>query len=69
MPRKLGLLPRQQNSALDALAVADRKLALVEQLLRAAYGRPVRGTVRTLRRPVKGLREEVRRRYLEQDKG
>ena len=67
MPRKPGLLPGQEHSALDALAVADRELALVEHLLQAAYGRPVGGTVRTLRRQIKGLREEVRRRFLEQE--
>ena len=69
MPRKPGLLPGQQNSVLDALAVADRELALVEHLLQTAYGRPLGGKARTLRRQVKGLREEVRRRYLEQEVG
>ena len=67
MPRRPGLLPGQQYSTLDALAVADRELALVEQLLQAAYGRVCSGKVRTLRRQVKGLQDEVRRRYLEQE--
>ena len=55
MPRKPGLLPGQQYLALDALAVADRELTLVEQLLQAAYGRVYGGKARILRRQVKGL--------------
>ncbi|WP_171034176.1 hypothetical protein [Lichenicoccus roseus] len=44
------MLPGQDRIVLDALLAADSELAVAEQLLQAAYGRPVGSQVRALRR-------------------
>lgn len=67
MTKKAGLAPEQLTAVLDALQQADAALAPVENLLRQAYGRAWLTRSRILRRQIPGLREEVRRRYLEQE--
>ena len=69
MTKKAGLAPEQLTVELDALQQADAALAPVENHLRQAYGRAWLARSRILRRQIPGLREEVRRRYLEQQVG
>ena len=67
MPTRLGLEPEQLTVVLDALQQAETALGPVEDLLRVAYGRAWLARARIMRRQILGLREEVRRRYLEQE--
>ena len=64
--QKTGMAPEQLTTRLDALQHADTNLAPAEDLLRVAYGRSWLARSVALRRQIRGLREEVRRRYLEQ---
>ena len=67
MAKLPGLAESQHATLSDLMQTADRHLALVEQQLGSAYGKVWEGKARMLRRQVRGLQEEVRRRYLEQN--
>ena len=67
MAKRPRLQAKQHEAVLQLIQRSDESLALVEEAVRLGYGHACHVKVRTLRRQVAGVREDLRRRYLEQE--
>ena len=62
-----GLEQAQLRQLNELVQQTDHNLLTMERMLQQAYGRTWQAKVRTLRRQLRGLQDEVRRHHLEQE--